>query len=418
MEGVIHIEGIAASSGRAEISLPASKSVLSRITMMAGLQEICVQDEMYQGQADDACLMRDVLQRIDRNNASGSPLIIDCRNAATVFRMAAVYAAYRGGEYLFTGTMDLRRRPVNELAMALKDAGVQVEFTEKTGFPPLHLHSHGLKSERLTLCAKESSQHISGFLMAGAVLPDGITLEIHGSVVSKPYIDLTVKLMQEAGARVVTEGQRIRVENTGYPAFLPLQEADWSSAAFFYAALTLLPIGTSVLLKGLRMDSGQGDREAVRLFGMLGIHTETFESDILITHLETTEAECNADFTHCPDLFNAFAIAAALRQAECTLTGLNNLRYKESDRLQNFLHGLQAMGYKYQLEEGALHLIPGTSAYPEPLRLDSSGDHRMVMSFAVAGLKHPLVLTNPYVVSKSFPGFFEEFSRIAIVKAL
>ncbi|HRZ42594.1 MAG TPA: hypothetical protein P5228_07820 [Bacteroidales bacterium] len=402
----------------AEICLPASKSVLNRHLLMAALQGVPVSEEHIENQADDVRLMYSVIKQIDEACETGRMTEIGCQNAATVFRMASVYAAYRGGDYSFTGTEALKRRPVGELAAGLSDAGALVAFRESAGYPPLFIHSGGFNISNLVLKASESSQHVSGFLLAGACIQGGLTLEIKGLMVSEPYINLTLRMMQEAGAMTQRAGNRIRVEETGYPAISIRKEGDWSSAAFFYAALCLMPEGSSLLLKNLRRDSGQADEEAAGLFGLLGIETQTTGNDVLITRQHDPKKGFNADFTNCPDLFNAFATAAALRQTPCTLTGLRHLRFKESDRLTNLLRGLDAMGCPFHQEGDVLQLAEGYHKVSDPPGLNSTNDHRMAMSFALAGLRHPVILHNPYVVSKSFPGFYPEFSKIADIKAI
>lgn len=402
----------------AEINLPASKSILNRQLLMAAMQGIAVQENLIDDQADDVRLMYEVIRQVNEAYDSGGLAEIGCQNAATVFRMASVYAAYRGGDYYFTGSEALKKRPVGELAAGLTDAGVRVSFPATAGYPPMHIRSTGLHVSHLMLKASESSQQISGFLIAGACIPGGLTLEIKGQVVSEPYISLTLNLMQDAGARLHREGNRVRVEETGYPALHLRKEADWSSAAFFYAALSLLPAGSSLVLKDLRSKSGQADEEAIKLFGLTGINTQTADNDVLITSHNNSQTGFDADFTRCPDLFNAFATAAALRQIPCTLSGLRHLRFKESDRLMNFLGGLDHLGYSYTLDEDVLKL---TGDYQKPSDIPvlySSNDHRMAMSFALAGLRQPVILRNPNVVSKSFPGFYQEFSKIADIGAV
>lgn len=413
MEERIFISPKPVHAQSAEINLPASKSVLNRQLLMAAMHGIVVQENLIDDQADDVRLMQKVIRQINEAGDSGSTAEIKCQNAATVFRMASVYAAYLGGDYYFTGAEALKKRPVGELAAGLADAGVRVSFPETAGYPPMHIRSTGLHKSHLVLKASESSQQISGFLIAGACIPGGLTLEITGHVVSEPYISLTLKLMQEAGARLYRDENRFRVEETGYPALHLRKEADWSSAAFFYAGLSLLPPGSSLVLKDLQINSSQADEEAAELFGLLGIHTEMVGHGVLITRHSNSQTDFNADFTHCPDLFNAFATAAALRQIPCTLSGLRHLRFKESDRLMNFLGGLDQLGYRYTLDEDILKLTGEYQKASNIPILSSSKDHRMAMSFALSGLRHPVILDNPYVVSKSFPGFYQEFSKLA-----
>jgi 3-phosphoshikimate 1-carboxyvinyltransferase len=395
------------------IQLPGSKSILSRVILMSHLEGKALPENYLLKQADDPRLMEKILTDIDAGSKNLNPTELFCFNAATVLRMAAVYATLRGGNFSFSGDPQLRNRPVGELLHLLEQTGAKVNSTGKPGYPPIEIHADGIRNRHFNLIARESSQHVSGMLLAGPFIKGGLALNFEGEPVSKPYIDLTIRMMQEAGAKIRKYGSTIEVAEGGYPELIPAAEADWSAAAFFFAAAAILPQGSSIMLEGLKFSGYQGDETAALLFKDLGVCSKATDHGIMITHSGENADEIRADFTHCPDLFNAFAVAVALKDIPATLTGLKNLSIKESNRLDHLIQGIKKLGYQAHAEADVLQLLPGCGREDEqPVTIDSAGDHRVAMSFAIAGLKHRVIISNPDVVSKSFPGFFGELNKI------
>lgn len=414
MSPTLRIKGARENLQYAEAELPGSKSCINRLVFMAALQNQEVPGWLLEGQADDTRRMLAILEQIDEGSRTGTSVELDCRNAATVMRMAGVYGGLRGGDFTFTGSEQLFRRPVREMAEALAQLGTVVIFKDKTGFPPFRILSGGFnQSAKVSISATESSQHLSGLLMAGAVMQQGLTLQMDHPAVSFPYVAMTLKMMQQAGARVEVQDPFIVVHSGGYPTLSWDYEPDWSSAGFIYQAVALLPKPFSILLKNLKTDSIQGDSVAAELFAHLGVISEKTAAGVLLSNTGAVSKRIEVDFTHCPDLFNAFCTAAALLKVKTRCTGYGNLVHKESNRLRHLTDGLEACGYDSRFDGPALLLGNGYHPMPQPIRLDSGDDHRIAMSLALIGLRHEVHLSNPGVVSKSFPGFYAQLEKIA-----
>ncbi|MFO7722830.1 MAG: hypothetical protein R6V49_06365 [Bacteroidales bacterium] len=413
MSAYLQIFGHKASGRRISIDLPGSKSIISRLLMMAALEKQAFDPVILNREAEDTMYMYNVLSRITVSPENLGMIELDCGNAGTVVRMASLFAALKGGRYRISGTFAMERRPVDELAMLLEQAGTSVQFLRKKGFLPMILDSKGIKGNHFRLTADVSSQHISGLLLVAPFIQGGVTITLEGEVVSKPYIDLTIKMMQQAGAAVSQSGNAITVQHGHYPSLRMAWDADWSSAAFFYQAAAMMPVPVSFLLKDLHLRGLQGDEAAAELFRQLGVTTKATNSGIVIRNSGKKNQIIHADFTHCPDLFNAFATAAAFANRPATLTGIRNLRHKESNRLEAITHQLKHPGFTLSEDGNTLSIQPYTYPADSGFTFSSWLDHRVAASLAMVGLIFPARLEHPFVTGKSFPGFYEQFQDFA-----
>jgi 3-phosphoshikimate 1-carboxyvinyltransferase len=409
----LYILGPKSIRGRVSINLPGSKSIISRLLMMAALEKHSYDPAILAYEAEDTQYMHRVLSGIDDPADDGKEVELYCDNAGTVVRMASLYAALKGGRYRITGSFAMERRPVDELASLLEQAGATVQFSGKPGHLPMLLESTGIKNNHFTLTADVSSQHISGLLLVAPFIPGGATITLEGEVVSKPYIDLTISMMQQAGAMVSQSGNSIRVQPGHYPSLVLQWDADWSSAAFFYQAAAMLPARVSLLLQNLHMKGLQGDEAAAGLFRQLGVTTKETAEGIMISNTGKRNQILHADFTHCPDLFNAFATAAAFSNLPATLTGIRNLKHKESNRLEAITHQLQHPGFTLSDDGNTLTIQPYSYPKNSSFTFNSWLDHRVAASLVMVGLIFPTKLEQPFVTAKSFRNFYEEFGNLA-----
>ncbi len=403
----------------ATIELPASKSILNRYIIMYALQNGQTPAINLKYEPDDVGLMFEIVERILESNTDNDNIVeLFCDNAGTVARMASMLAAFRGGKFLLTGNQRIFERPVHELADILKQAGILAEFSEgRNGFLPLIIDSKGFGEYSFNVSTRNSSQHLSGLLLVGPFCPEGIEVNLTETQSSWPYVELSINMMRNAGAQVEFFNNTIKVFPGGYPNLEPVFEADWSSAAFFLQAAALMPDESSIFLKNLKFTGMQGDEYAAELFQKLGV-CMYYNPDGLAFARDEEEmcSSVEACFSNHPDLFNSWAITVAMLNIEAEITGIENLAYKESDRLGLLISNLRANDFNITYKSGILRLKPRNSWPEKPLVFDSSGDHRLAMSFAMAGIKHPVILHNPYVVPKSFPDFFGQLNKIVSLK--
>ena len=328
-------------------------------------------------------------------------------NSGTSMRFFTALTALGQGTYVLTGSERLCQRPLNDLLQALEQLGVQVASERGDGCPPVIIHG-GLRGGRAALSGAVSSQYVSALLFIGPLAPEGVEIEITDELVSRPYVDLTLAVMEDFGISYYREGYRyFRVPGEqNYLARDYAIEADASSASYFWAAAAIT--GGRVTITNLSQDSCQGDAAFPGVLERLGCSVESGEAGLTVQGGPLTGIA--VDMSTMPDLVPTLAVVAALAQGETVITGVAHLRHKESDRLLAVVTELKKMGIAARETADGL-IIPGGT--PHGAAIDTYQDHRIAMSFAVAGLKVPGVIINdPGCVAKSFPDFWEYFDRL------
>ena len=388
--------------------LPASKSISNRALI---LQALAGGKYMPQhiSDCDDTAVMLKAL------TDPGDP--VDIKAAGTAMRFLTAYFAVKEGTRTLTGTTRMKQRPIGILADALKKLGTQIEYVENEGFPPLRITGGRHHGGRISLPGNVSSQYISALLMIGPMLPDGLTLHLTGELISRPYIDLTIGLMQEFGAQVAwqtgSDAPLIRVEPQPYRPHPFTVESDWSAASYWYE-ITALCDEATVRLPGLRADSLQGDSAVASLFEKLGVRTHYTDEGVLLEKCPRAISRMDYDFTDQPDLAQTFVVACALLDVPFRFCGLQSLKIKETDRIAALIAEMRKLGYVLQEESDHAALVwDGTrvTADSHPV-IRTYDDHRMALAFAPASLRiNSLHISDPHVVSKSYPHYWDDLSQ-------
>lgn len=350
---------------------------------------------------------------------------LDAGEGGATFRFILPWLAFQNRACVLTGSERMQQRPVGPLVDALLQLGASIRYLGKPGYPPLAIEP-GQKPlhARVNISAGISSQFISALLLLAPTLPQGLEIELEGKIVSKPYIDMTIALMQSFGASVSWKGNTIRAAASGY--ILPEQyelEPDWSAASYFYAAAALAP-EADLFLPGLREDSLQGDARIAQIMEPLGVQTYFEKGGARLTKTGTPPVPVlEWDFLDTPDLFQTVAAVCAALGVKGLFTGLDTLPDKETDRIA---------AMKAELEKAGVFLIklPPSMAKRQvkthyllegkydPQRLPqfaTYGDHRMAMALAPLAQSGPIGIENPEVVAKSYPGFWDAWKEIGFL---
>lgn len=328
---------------------------------------------------------------------------VDCIESGNTLRFMLPVAAALGKNVTFIGSGRLPERPIGDYLRLFPEHGVKCVSDGKL---PVAIEGK-LTGGRYEIAGNISSQYITGLLLALPILEEDSEIVLTTKLESKPYVDLTVKILSDFG---------VAVEETEYGYFVKgnqkyiqrdyIVESDWSQAAFFLAAGA---IGGDVTLKGLRFDSAQGDKEIVDIIRRFGADIEISESGIRCrkSALHGTEI----DVTDIPDTVPAIAVTAAFAEGKTVITGAERLRYKESDRIESVVTNLKKMGV--QVEETRDGMIITGSAVHGAL-LDGYNDHRIVMAFSIAALfaSGETEITQADSVNKTYPAFFEDYNRL------
>lgn len=400
---------------RTTVCLPGSKSLSNRALLLdalagrgGGVRHV--------SQCDDTDVMLAALDSL--------PEVIDIGAAGTAMRfLTAFLAATPCGTHLLTGTQRMQERPIGVLVEALRTLGAEIDYAGREGFPPLRITGRTLAGGHISIPASVSSQYISALLMTGPVLRHGLTLTLTGSIISRPYIDMTLTLMRHYGASVQwTDAHTLHAEGGGYRSGTVYDvEADWSAASYWYEMVALSPDANAMVhLPRLYADSAQGDAAVARLFEPLGVATR-FEPEGGVTLTKACSAPCVDvpyvhDLTSQPDLAQTLVVTCAMLRKPFRLTGLRTLRIKETDRMAALQAELAKFGVALQAEgDEALyveHYAPDAPRY-DGRPIATYHDHRMAMAFAPAALVcGPVTISHAEVVSKSYPTYWQHLRAL------
>jgi 3-phosphoshikimate 1-carboxyvinyltransferase len=382
------------------IQLPSSKSICNRALIINALAGSTCRPENL-SDCDDTRVMIEALTHM--------PETIDIMAAGTAMRFLTAYLSVTPGTHVLTGTERMRQRPIKILVDALRSLGAQIEYTENEGYPPLKITGKALERHSLCLPGNVSSQYISALLMIGPMLAHGLNLELEGEIISRPYINLTLKVMKDFGAKAEwTSDHTLQVAPQPYhpvPYYV-----DWSAASYWYEIVALSKHEAVVTLPGLFAQSPQGDAKVAELFEQLGVCTQREGNSVTLkqTHTHTDRMEYN--FVNQPDLAQTFVVTCAMLGIPFRFSGLQSLKIKETDRMAALIAEMRKLGYVLEESEGSVLSWNGTRCAPdESPAIDTYEDHRMAMAFAPAALcNSALRIRNPHVVSKSYPRFWED----------
>ena len=386
---------------RAEIHLPASKSISNRaLVLHAFAGGDCMPENL--SDCDDTVVTIKALR--------DKPEVVDIMAAGTAMRFLTAYYSVTPGTRIITGTERMRHRPIGILVEALRSLGAQIDYVGEDGFPPLRITGKPLEGREITLPGNVSSQYISALLMMGGALPQGLTLHLTGNIISRPYIELTMQLMRDFGAEVSwISDDSICVKGGGYQDTPYYIESDWSAASYWYE-IAALSKEAEVVLPGLFEHSYQGDSQGAQLFERLGVKTEFIKGGVRLTKTAECAERLEANLVEIPDLAQTFVVTCCMKNVPFRFTGLQSLRIKETDRISALITELHKLGYVLKAEGDEALLWEGERCIAEDKPVISTyEDHRMAMAFAPASfIFKNLQIANPEVVSKSYPHFWED----------
>jgi 3-phosphoshikimate 1-carboxyvinyltransferase len=393
----------------ASIQLPASKSISNRILILNAISESPYPVVNLSG-SDDTRVLSEALRLSGRDFNIGA--------AGTSMRFLTSYLSQLEGEWSITGTERMKNRPIGLLVEALRRLGAEIDYLEKEGFPPLRIRGKKLKGGSLSLDGGVSSQYISALMMIAPCLERGLDLHLEGNIISKPYIQMTVRLMELFGIQTVWEGQILQIRPQNYTP-VPFQvESDWSAASYWYEIIALAKENSGIELQGLEQKSVQGDAAGANLFDRIGVQTIfTDKKAAGIRRKEIDERVLEYDFVNEPDLAQTFVVTCCLLDISFRFTGLQSLRIKETDRMVALQNEMQKLGYVINNELNSVLEWTGEKCEPEHQPVISTyEDHRMAMAFAPVCLKTKEIrIKEPEVVSKSYPAYWEDLRRAGFI---
>ncbi len=338
-----------------------------------------------------------------RFDASGEPVFLG--NSGTSMRLLTALAALGKGTYVLTGSGRMQARPLDDLLEGLGQIDVPVQSMKGNGCPPVAVTGGSAIGGSMQLRCGTSSQYLSAILLIAPCTRKGVEIEVVEGPVSKPYIDMTVHVMAQFGIHVERSGYTC-FKVAGGQAYRPgryVVEPDCSQAGYFWAAAAVT--GTGVKVEGVTLDSLQGDIRLLQLFEAMGCRVQQEEDGLRLTGGSLNAID--VDMSDMPDMVPTLAVVSAFARGTTRIRNVAHLRVKESDRLASVADGLTRMGITATCTEDGLVVEGGR---PHGAEIDTYDDHRIAMSFAVAGLVTPgVIIRDERCVEKSFPDFWEVF---------
>jgi len=401
LEKEIHISYQKKSFDLGEIQIPGSKSESNRALLINALCPVSG-EVLNLSSARDTQLMNSLLKTTSSE--------IDVKDAGTVMRFLTTYFALTNQTKTITGTDRMQERPIGILADALLKIGVSIDYIAKEGYPPLQIHGFKNQSTNsITIDGSISSQYLSALLMLAPTLPQGLILNVKNGATSKPYLMMTLELMQHFGVTVAHSNHTYEVKPTHY-VYKPFTvEPDWSSASYWYS-IFVLSDAEKLKLPGYRANSLQGDRALVELMVPFGVKT-TFDSKGAILTKNEKNIPQAIDFINNPDLAQTFAVICAALEHSCIFTGLHTLKIKETDRIAAIKNELQKFGADFVEYKDKWAVIPpkGRDWKTKTVEINTYHDHRMAMAFApLACILPSVIIESPEVVNKSYPSYWSD----------
>lgn len=401
------------------IELPLSKSIVSRyltLSYYCGTIGECAEFT----DCEDLEVIEKALLHLDKARTDAEPVEIDLKASGTALRFVTVAAASTPGvEVTLTGIDRLMERPMTPLLDVLRAAGASIEPLGENGCGPYRIKGRRLRGGEYEIRGDISSQFISALLMAGPTWEGGLKLRFTTPLVSRPYIEMTIRVMESFGIAPTLTEESVSVEQGGYvkPDRFDF-EPDWSAAAFFYEAAAFVQYHHPIKIAHLRSPekSLQGDAAADELFcRAAGMRSKFDEEEALVGRWDYIPDEINADLSHTPDLVPALAVACVFNTVRFRFTGVRNLRLKESDRLEALKTEFNRYGYPVKVGDDYIEWRGGAWGRDKDHVIETYGDHRIAMAFAIGALsKGSIRIADPDVVNKSFSRFWEQLPLIGL----
>ncbi len=429
---------------KATVTPPGSKSLTNRALLLAALAQgqsvlhnpLIADDTQQMLQAleelgFDVALENDqsrvrITGRSGRIPAKQNPTKLHLGNAGTAYRFLTAACCLKNltenaqpVRYQLDGIERMRHRPIGQLVDPLRQLGAAIAYLDQDGFPPLEITGTGLPGGEIQMPTTLSSQYISALLQIAPCCEQGLTLRFTGPVTSRPYVEMTLRLMAHFGVQAETDADltSITISPGHYSATEYAIEPDASNASYFLAAAAVVP-GSQCTIEGLGKASLQGDVGFADVLHQMGaglVYGRDFIQVMAPPNGQTLRG-IDIDLNHMPDMAQTLAAVAVFAQGDTTIRNVGNLRVKETDRLEAMRVELTKLGVGVEVEDDDLIITPpaGNRLSIAPgTTIDTYNDHRMAMSFAVIGLGAPgIVINDPGCVEKTFPDYFDYFDRL------
>tara|TARA_B110000008_G_scaffold262036_1_gene283917 strand:+ start:677 stop:1891 length:1215 start_codon:yes stop_codon:yes gene_type:complete len=389
-----------------KLSINGSKSESNRLLILKSLYKnlsiINISD------CDDTNFLENALQE-----SSG---FIDIGHAGTAMRfLTSLFSVQAKSPKTISGSLRMKQRPIKILVDALRNIGAEIDYLEKEGFPPLLIKPSIITGGEINIDSSISSQYISSLLLIAPKIKGGLKINLNGKETSLPYIKMTINLLEQIGVTVICNKNTIDVKELkdSIPKEISV-ESDWSSASYFYSIVAMAPIGFKICLNSFKKDSIQGDSLVKDFFQIFGVQTTFLNDSIIIEKVAEAKKSISLDLSSNPDLAQTICVTCLGLKVSCNLNGLHTLKIKETDRLNALKNELSKFGLDVKITSDSIKFNSDVDLIPN-IKIETYDDHRMAMAFSCLSVKTNIKILNSQVVSKSYPSFWSDLSKIGIV---
>lgn len=395
----------------AEIALTGSKSESNRALIISALSEGLVKINNL-SDAADTVILNNILNQVKAHQDPDNYLTVDVGHAGTAMRFLTAYLSTANGMFHLTGSGRMKERPVKLLVEALQQLGADVQYAGQEGYPPLNINNGFKQISRVVKIKGDiSSQYLSALLMIAPSLPLGLSLEIEGELTSRPYLEMTLSMLQEAGITHKWDNNTIHIDHQSFKPCSLTVEPDWSAASYWYS-IAALAEQASITLPHLKEKSLQGDSKINEIMIPFGVRTSHILNGIALKSGTSVAVSELLNLKNCPDLAQTIIVCAAAKGLNLSFTGLETLKIKETNRVLALQQELAKIGVLLIEDNEVYTLNCDQLSFPQKVCFQTYDDHRMAMAFAPLSLFIDEVEVEDYqVVEKSYPDFWKDLEK-------
>ena len=385
------------------ISLPASKSIVNRLLIIEAItgKKILTPKDISCG--DTRVLAEALSSQTTRKYIEQS---------GTAMRFLTAFLSIRKGEeFVLEGDERMSARPIGALVDALRRLGADIEYLHHEDYLPIKIRGGSLHGGTIEIDGSQSSQYVSALMLIAPTLEGGLRIIIRNPS-SLPYILLTADIMRQMGVCIEMTGATLSIPQSEYRPKKISVEADFSAAVFWYALFIVSPRQT-MELRHLTTESRQPDSRIVTIAHDFGVTTHCSDSSLILGKepIRHIPKRVEYDLRHTPDIMPVLTVMCCMLGVEFVLSGLANLRIKESDRIGAMVEELAKCGYMLQATDDTVRWHPHLQTeITKPVTIDTHSDHRIAMAFALLREQRDITILSPEVVEKSYPNFWHDLA--------
>lgn len=385
------------------ISLPASKSIVNRLLIIEAITGKKILNPKDISCGDTRVLAEALSSQTTRK-------YIEQSGTAMRF-LTAFWSIRKGEEFVLDGDERMSARPVGALVDALRCLGADIEYLQHEDYLPIKIRGGSLHGGTIEIDGSQSSQYVSALMLIAPTLEGGLRIIIRNPS-SLPYILLTADIMRQMGVCVEMTGSTLSIPQSEYRPKKISVEADFSAAVFWYALFIVSPRQT-MELRNLTTESRQPDSRIVTIAHDFGVTTHCSDSSLILRKESVSHIPKRVEYNlrHTPDIMPVLTVMCCMLGVEFVLSGLANLRIKESDRIGAMVEELAKCGYMLQATDDTVQWHPHLQTeITKPVTIDTLSDHRIAMAFALLREQRDITILSPEVVEKSYPDFWHDLA--------